>query len=68
MCHWLPLFISDAAIKSILFEYGKVLSVKCLVNNVDNAPVKNGLMEVVLEVSEIERLKISHLIRFSDGM
>ena len=38
--HWLPLYVSDSAIKSIFCDYGKVLAVKNLFTNMENVSLK----------------------------
>lgn len=66
--HWLPVFITDVALKSVMSEFGNILNVRRLMTKTDGHVLENGIREVTLEVSELQKRQLPHLIRFDDGM
>ncbi|KAL4237295.1 hypothetical protein ACF0H5_002013 [Mactra antiquata] len=64
--HWLSHYYTDAAVKLIMSDYGKVLAVNNLATNIDGFTIKSGVREVSLEVDEMQRLQIQHLINSVD--
>lgn len=66
--HWLPVFITDVALKSVMSEFGNILNVRRLMTKTDNHVLENGVREITVEVSELQKRQLPHLIRFDDGM
>lgn len=67
--HWLPVYATDACVRFIMADYGKVLSVEGAVSyhGKNNVHISTGVKIVKMEVSEFERLAIPHIIRFQCG-
>lgn len=67
--HWLPVYASDTCVKHIMADYGSVLSVEnaFTFHGKNNAKIETGVKIVKMEVSEIQRLSIPHIIKFECG-
>lgn len=65
--HWLPVYASNNCIKALLAPYGKVLDMAHSGCAVGKNKFKYGVRTAILEVSEIEKSKIPHLLQFSCG-
>lgn len=67
--HWLPAYITDRGVKHIMASYGKVISVENAVafHGPNNAKIYTGVKIVQLEVTEVERTSIPHIIKFQCG-
>ena len=65
--HWLPLFFTDSLIKSVLADFGRVLSVEKATTIQDNRHVRNGMRVVRIEVDEVGRRALPHMVKFSCG-
>jgi hypothetical protein len=62
--HWLPVFASNAAVEALLSPYCKVLDVTSGNIDVGKRHFKSGVRLVKLEVDEIQKQKIPHLMKF----
>ncbi|XP_060608353.1 uncharacterized protein LOC132760384 [Ruditapes philippinarum] len=66
--HWMPIYINDAVIHEFLGSYGKIIDIKRLSFFNKGVKIVNGIREVTLEVTEVERQSIPHLLKFEDGL
>jgi hypothetical protein len=65
--HWLPVFTPNSTVEAIFRPFGKVLTVEYDQMKVGSGTFKSGVRLVKMEVSEIERSKLPHLLRFECG-
>ncbi|XP_060555558.1 uncharacterized protein LOC132716325 [Ruditapes philippinarum] len=65
--HWLPVFIPNPTVEAIFRPFGKVLTVEYDRMKVGSGTFKSGVRLVKMEVTEIERNKLPHLLRFECG-
>lgn len=67
--HWLPVYVSDTCVNHIMAEYGNVLSVEnaFTLHGRSNAKINTGVKIVQMEVTEMQRITIPHIIRFDCG-
>lgn len=65
--HWLPVFVGENCIRAILAPYGKVMTVEKLKANWGEHRVNNGQWFATLEVDEVKKINIPHLLRFACG-
>jgi len=65
--HWLPAFAPSTLVTNIMTEYGKVLKVSDGFVEIEGVQVKSGVRNVMLEVSESQRLAVPHIITFNCG-
>jgi hypothetical protein len=65
--HWLPAFAPNTIVTNILSEYGKVVKVSDGTVEIEGVQVKSGVRNVMLEVSESQRLNVPHIIKFKCG-
>ena len=65
--HWLPAFAPNTLVTNIMTEYGKVLKVSDGTVQIEGVHVKSGVRNVMLEVSESQRLDVPHIINFNCG-
>ena len=65
--HWLPAFAPSTLVTNIMTEYGKVLKVSDGFVEIEGVQVKSGVRNVMLEVSESQRLEVPHIINFNCG-
>lgn len=66
--HWMPHYLSDNLLKSVFADYGRVLNVQRLSQSYGQSLIHNGVREVTLEVTEIQRLAVPHLLKFEGGL
>lgn len=60
--HWLPHYLSDNVVKTLLVDYGTSLSIERLSSTVAGFKVFNGVREVKMEVDEWQKVALPHLI------
>jgi hypothetical protein len=65
--HWLPVYASNLMVEALMKPYGKVLDVRNGNVDVGQGHFKSGVRLVKLEVNEVERNKIPHLMKFQCG-
>ena len=65
--HWLPLFYDNRLIKAFLADFDTVLDVQLCKSSYANVCAYNGLREVLLKTDEINKHRITHLIKLESG-
>ena len=65
--HWLPNYIRDSYVKVFLSAYCQPLTIRPLHNEDDGVYTYNGVREVQCIMSEEQKSKIPHVVRFESG-
>ncbi|XP_053407132.1 uncharacterized protein LOC128559451 [Mercenaria mercenaria] len=65
--HWLPVYATNKLVEAMLRPFGKVISVEDSSIKVDAVYFKSGVRVAKMELSDIERAKLPHLLRFECG-
>jgi len=65
--HWLPVNVKDTVLKQIFEGFGKIISITDEVTKYGTAQIKSGVRIVKLEVDEVGKSRVPHLLHFGCG-
>ena len=65
--HWLPVNVKDSVLSQIFEGFGKVISITDEVNKYGTAYIKSGVRIVKVEVDEVGKCRVPHLLQFGCG-
>ena len=65
--HWLPVNVKDSVLNQIFEGFGKVISITDEVNKYGAAYIKSGVRIVKVEVNEVGKSRVPHLLQFGCG-
>ena len=65
--HWLPVHVKDTVVIKVFSKFGKVISVIDETTKYGNTQIKTGVRVVKVEVDEVGKSYIPHLLEFACG-